>query len=181
MGARSDHWIDRIAVSLTRRQVVRGGLAAAGAAAALPLLRVAPPARAALAEPCYSPCRFQGISEHASDVGQCLGKHPSAKLAEFKGLKQASYGPGLLGVASPLLEQFLAAQECRDQADMNGKVYAWNCTQPNCGGWDPKAPGGPCERCTQYCCPCAAVGPTIGYVCCAQPCADPSQGCCPAS
>ncbi len=177
MGARSDHWVDRLAVSLTRRQVVRGGLAAAGAAAAFPLLRV-PPARAVAGDPCFNPCRFQGITQHASEVGQCLVKHSSAKLGEFTGLKEASYGPALLGVVSPLLQQFLAAQECRDTADMKSKAYAWNCTQPNCGGWDPKAPGGPCESCTQYCCPCAAVAITQGYICCAFPCDDPSHDCC---
>jgi hypothetical protein len=55
----------------------------------------------------------------------------------------------------------------------------YECFQPGCSGFDPKAEGGPCASCEPpyYCNPCAALDE--GYVCCVYGPSDCHGDCCP--
>ena len=62
------HWLDRLAVRLTRRQSLK---AAVGGALALPLLKAAAPARAASGDDCYKGCMWTTHQEQGADNGRC--------------------------------------------------------------------------------------------------------------
>src|SRR5205085_465475 len=65
-------------------------------------------------------------------------------------------------------------QRCAEQANLRTKAQNWDCLQPNCPGFDPKAKGGPCDTCQDVCCPDSQVA--NGYSCCLQ--CSQAGGCC---
>jgi hypothetical protein len=174
--ARESHWLDRLALRLTRRQALKA--AAAGAAvSAFPLLRAAP----ALADDphaCQQGCLWTSHQTVESGRSGCALK--SSGL----GLFVIGYGPllgaGLFGGGAAGTYVGLASvQNCLDGLFAQAKADNHDCLQPNCPGFDPKQENGPCEGVTDNCCPCASV--VSGYIPCIYPCGDPNHNCCPTS
>ena len=172
---REDHWLDRLAVRRTRREAVRGALAAA--ALTLPLGS----SRALAANPngsgphdCQTGCLFMAHVEANNTMAGCRD------AAGFAG------GAGLSFTLLPLLSALVSSAlisdaACQSAALRSQKAKSWDCLQPNCPGFDPNAAGGPCESCLQAggkCCPYA--GSPTGYGCCANDpniCCDSAQQC----
>jgi hypothetical protein len=147
----------------TRRQALRAALAGA-AALTLPLGVRAAPARAAGPNDCRKGCDWTVDQRFASNWNGCVNTLASTPL---------------LLLYAPLLSatQTINALICRDRTILSHKAGHYDCSQPNCPGFDPKAAGGPCDTCRDSCCPCQAS--VSGYICCIFPCGDPDHNCCP--
>ncbi len=167
-----EHWLDRLAVGYTRRQVLARG-ALVGAGMALPFLR-ARGARAALADTptsCQKGCLYTSHRQAADAVAGCR------QLAVGVAFTSLAYFP-LIGIAGGLPGVFAnelnSYRSCADRSLLNAKARNWDCLQPNCPGFDPKAAGGPCDTCDANCC----ADPNVedGYSCCLQ--CSQAGGCC---
>jgi hypothetical protein len=155
----AEHFPNPLAARRTRRQLLRAALA--GAALTVPLVRGAAPARAAGPHDCQKGCLWTADRRFRDRFDYC-------------------YGQGVLAntffVFLPVLSaaRLQLALLCMDRAVLQHKASSFDCSQPNCPGFDPTAAGGPCEDCKKsggICCP----DPTQqqGYACCTQP-----GGCC---
>jgi hypothetical protein len=158
----AQHWFDRLAAPHTRAHALRVALGAA--ALTLPLAR-ASAAGAARADDCTWGCAWAARKRADAATSACV----------FTGFRHVLDALALGGVLAPVA--FRAAVACNDRAVLQERADLWNCGQPGCPGFDPKAPGNPCDGCTDNCCPCAAA--TSGYICCVFPCDDPQHNCCP--
>jgi hypothetical protein len=171
----SDHWLDRLAVRLTRRQTLK---AAVAASVALPLVRT----RAAKADPpgpgaCKKGCYWSSHQYYNSEGGRCLvranGRFDAALvLFPFTlGLSFTTLGTDPVGNFT----------RCVDNASLSQKQQQLECQQPGCGDFDPRGPYGPCAGLSlaYNCCPCGAADQ--GYIPCVFDCNDPNHDCCPAS
>jgi hypothetical protein len=161
----SDHWLDRLSVRLTRRQAMKAGLAGA-MIGGLPLAH--PPAAGATTGSASLPC-FKGCVWTAGNDFQNSFRGCAANFV----VGHTSY---LIGPAYGLFAS-ASAFACKDLAIMRQKASFYDCVQPDCGGFNPKARGGPCDDCHNNCCPCGASD--NGYICCVFDCNDPSNSCCP--
>lgn len=159
----TDHWLDRLSLSLTRRQALRAALAGASLTLPLGLVRNA---RAADPNDCRTGCLYTSLRKFEQARNGC-------DIRFFKA--QATY------LLNPALAvgQYLAAFACMETAVLVHKARAYDCYQPNCSGFDPKGKDGPCEHIPagSNCCVCPNV-PT-GYVPCYFSCDDPKNRCCP--
>jgi hypothetical protein len=159
MSATSErHWLDRLAVRLTRRQSLK---AAVGGALALPLLKAATPARAASGDDCYKGCMWTTHQEYDADGGRC------GVIANGKFDAQIVLLPFTLGFSffprSPG-DPFAYFIRCVDNAALKMKQHQAQCRDPGCPGFQPRGKYGPCDGCAADCCPWDAVDQ--GYYCC---------------
>ena len=171
-----DGLFDRLAMPQTRARALRSALAALGALGALtlPLARTQV-ARAAGPHDCQKGCLWTANGAYHDAWQRCDSalRKPVA-LGGIFGL----WGGGLVTVAAGALGGAIAQAACKDRAVLDARSASYDCTLPDCPGFDPTAPGGPCEDCHQSCCPCEAS--TSGYICCVYACDDPQHHCCPA-
>lgn len=168
----SEHWLDRLAETRpTRRGFVRTVLA--GAALTLPFARGFP-ARAAgctKENPANNPwawrwaCLVSSDNQYASAQSNCnkFRTTGDAGIAAYVLLSPLS----AISLAQvPLVKaNYERARECldravSDQASREQQV----CLQRFQPGYSPCSPGGPCDTCSYYCCPCAQV--SSGAICC---------------
>jgi hypothetical protein len=165
--APEDHWLDRLAVLQTRRQVLRTALA--GAALTIPFARTRP-ARASGGsvkegpQACTRGCEYVRQLRTADELGDC-----------YKGQnRNFVVSTALFMFVSPLNAVLAAGTAniqgrfCVDQALLRQKAAHWDCLQPGCPGFDPRDKQyGPCASCDQVkgmCCPTPTV--LSGYTCC---------------
>ena len=154
---RLTHWLS---TPRTRRQVLRAALA--GAALTVPLGGRVAPARAAGPHDCQKGCLWTAGRRFSAQYDHCGARLISSNVIFY-------YLP-IVGAA-----ESLAAGLCLDRAALKHKASAWDCLQPNCPGFDPSGPDGPCYDCTQsggVCCP--DPKQHTGYGCCTAP----PGGCC---
>jgi hypothetical protein len=167
------HWLDRLAVRLTRRQALKA--AAAGAAlSSFPLVRTGI-ARADDPHACQQGCLWTSHQTAESGFNHCSFGGTLAGLLIY------GYGVPLgFGIFGPLTQGSYATWRlstgCSDTVLANAKADNASCLQPNCPNFNPKSANGPCEGTHDYCCPCASV--IQGYQPCVYPCDDPSHSCC---
>jgi hypothetical protein len=150
---------DVLSVRRTRRQMLRAALA--GAALTVPLVGRAAPARAAGPSDCRKGCLWTAERRFISRWNVCVTTLGSGVFAFF-------YNPVVA------VGRSLAAERCTDRVIVQNKADAWDCSQPNCTGFDPSGPDGPCYDCTQsggICCP--DSNQQSGYACCTR-----DGGCC---
>jgi hypothetical protein len=169
----AESWFDRLAARpLTRRQGLRAAAIGTAAAigASLPFARSLPTASAASDSDCRRGCVYTANRNYASTLTEdgVFGFSVYTKLP-------------LLGPAGPLVGLVLLRKQfaAYDRIVSNHRILVANCFQPNCPGFDPKAPGGPCSSCEAsfFCNPCAALDE--GYVCCIYSPTDCHGDCCP--
>jgi hypothetical protein len=156
----AEHFPNLLGARSTRRQVLRAALA--GAVLTVPLVRGVAPARAAGPHDCQKGCLWTADRRFASEWTMCSnqGFIAGAEILLFMPIAGAG--------------QFVAAVACRDRSVLHHKALSFDCSQPDCPGFDPTAPGGPCEDCQKsggICCP--DPKQQQGYACCTQP-----GGCC---
>ncbi len=171
----TEHWFDRWAAPQTRRGVLRSALVAA-ATLTVPFVR-AGGARAAGPHDCQKGCLWTAEQTAQAAWDACTVQ---AQKSVKVGALLTIWGAGLLYVDLTAFTAYVGAAACHDQTVIAHKADNWNCVQPDCPGFDPSAPGGPCEPCAASggnCCPCQATA--TGYICCSYPCNDPSHSCCP--
>jgi hypothetical protein len=147
----------------TRRQALRAAFAGVVGLTLPVALRTAPAAAAGPAD-CRKGC------------GVAVGTHYHQALDACR-IGDVSAGVLLLlnpfvGLASVNLNTL-----CFDLATLRAKAASFDCFQPNCPGFDPRAAGGPCDGCNDFCCTCQASD--TGYICCVFPCDDANHNCCP--
>ncbi len=169
--ASEQHWLDRLAVRLTRRQSLR---AAVAGALALPLLRRAAPAHAASGDACYKGCIWTTHQEYDADGGRC-GVIANGKFDAQIVLVPFTLGFSLFPSRGNPVVFFL---KCVDNAALKMKQHQQQCRDPGCPGFNPSGKYGPCEGVQDNCCPCGSLD--SGYIPCVYPCDDPDHNCCPA-
>ena len=159
-----EHWFDRVAGAPTRRQALKIAL---GAAAAL----VFPLAKSERADAesgggCSKGCLWTSDQKVKSAYAKCRYTTVASFLAE-----------GAWPLVGPYVaKNFLTGALCFDSAVLHWKASNFDCLQPGCPGFDPKAPGGPCDSCKANCCVCSQLDE--GYICCFYACDDPDHSCC---
>jgi hypothetical protein len=168
----SEHWLDRLAAGVTRRQALRATVA--GAVLTLPLARPRT-AGADDASACRKGCVWTSHQNYNSANFRC-----SYGGAGLSGLIYG-YGPAAgLGFFAIPLGAYKGLREglrCNDAALLDQKASQATCSQPFCPGFSPYAKGGPCDGVQDNCCPCAAS--PNGYIPCVYACNDPDHSCCP--
>jgi hypothetical protein len=173
MSPRSETWFDRLSGPHTRRQSLKA--AAAGAAAAvgagLPLAGKVAGAEAATPTDCRKGCVWTAGQRYATE----------RRLAETGYWSQAVFAKQALGPVLGGIYNIMYFWADRQVADIDLKQYRESlkpCFQPNCPGFDPRAPGGPCDGCEPplYCNPCDLVD--NGYICCIYEPTDCHGDCC---
>ena len=180
--AATGHWLDHLMLRQSRRQALKGLLGLA-AVATLPVRARVPSREPADANLCQKGCLyFYANTNYEAEIASCAN---SSDLSGFA--KDAATLYSLANVsflASMLAYPLIAANSwiggkhdgtvCRDQALTSAKAHSWDCLQPGCPNFDPKAKGGPCENCKASCC--ADPGVLDGFSCC-NICSS-SGGCC---
>jgi hypothetical protein len=167
----TEHWFDRLTVRLTRRQALKAAAGVTGTALAWPLLRNSVPAGAGTitVDDCFKGCTWTAYSDSQAAAQSCANK----AIGTYLGMLATS--PLLAIGALPLLKTL--ETNCLDSAVLQQKADYYDCMRPNCNGFDPKEPGGPCDGCKDNCCTCAASA--NGYICCVFQCDDEEHSCCP--
>jgi hypothetical protein len=168
-GSGGQHWFDRLAVRTTRRGALKVA-ALAGAGLALPLSR-AETAKAADPHACQQGCNWAAHQRYSSNTNRC---DVATGLTSGGASGLFGFTPGLsfLIIPAAIRAALAAGDRCYDTALVSEKAAMFDCLQPNCPGFDPKAAGGPCETCTSdvgSCCPDPLV--VQGYSCCTLGCA----------
>jgi hypothetical protein len=172
----SEHWFDRWATPRTRRHVLATGFAAA-ASLTFPVARSSA-TRAAGPHDCMKGCLWTANRVAQAAMDQCVSTE--YKAFELGGL-MAIWGAGLFTADIVGAGALPGTFACFDRAALDQKAANWDCTLPDCPGFDPTGPDGPCIGCVTTganCCPCPST--TTGYICCPYPCDDPDHNCCPA-
>lgn len=173
---RSEHWLDRLAARRTRRQVMKAGLLGA-AATVLPIGPLRPTPAAAEdffvgVPPCFTGCKAFTHNTFKAAKTTCQEKYESQGYA--LGFDFAL--GGLFRAAASERYSLYKRQRCLDTAMLDQKAQLFDCSQANCGGFDPHQKGGPCETCSAYCCTCPHT--PEGYICCYYQCEDSEHNCC---
>jgi hypothetical protein len=163
----SEHWFDRLAVRVSRRDVLKGGIGLAGAAFGVTALQP----RAAFADDpaaCRTGCNWTAHQRYEATFDVCNNLAVNDRLPNL-GLFILGGGLGLVAAVTIHAANFAAAISCADRALVQQKADYFDCQQPGCSDFDPKQKGGPCETCTATCC----ADPTVisGYSCCTLGCA----------
>lgn len=167
------HWLDRLALRLTRREALRGALAGT-VAVALPLAARTPTARAASPRDCRKGCWWFAEKEYGSRERVCDALAASSTRTALAAGVFPILGVSLIASAS---RQLVNYSSCLDRNVLQNKADAYDCLQDNCPGFDPRKAGGPCDGCPVQCCTCQAS--QNGYICCIFECGDPTHNCCP--
>ncbi len=170
-------WFDRLSAPHTRRQSLRATAAAAAAAVGLPLAGRLPEAEAATPTDCRKGCVWTVNQRFTTRQRVFQGFYAANAYAA-----QKAFGP----VLGYIVSSFWGGKFEAD-ADLTWRLQRkemQTCFQPYCPGFDPHAPGGPCDGCDPplFCNPCELV--ESGYICCIyEPsdchgdCCHPSPGC----
>lgn len=174
------HWLDRLALRATRGGFLKGALTAA--ALTLPFAggasaRGAVSRSAGCAAPtrnpnaCRTGCFYASHKQYEARWDTCEKQFYSQLPAYLTGFFTFGW-LGAAAVGAPAIANF---HNCADLALVRAKAMQYDCLQPNCPGFDPCGPGGPCEVCIggAKCCP-APDDNLLGYVCCA--CCNPETG-----
>jgi hypothetical protein len=178
----SEHWLDRLAVRISRRTALKAGLAAA-ASISLPSVRPSPAAAAGegyvSVEPCFYGCRSFEHQEFGRARAKCSNYNPLS----VGGQGDVGFTLSLLALPLNIVSDFTQIlieddlySHCLDKAIAAAKIAALDCYGPNCSNFDPKQPNGPCDTCSQNCCVCPGI--PNGYICCFYACGDPDHNCC---
>lgn len=154
--------LDRLGAPHTRRQALKSALA--GAALTVPLGRHVAAAQGGGSNECQKGCNWTADRHFRNTQNICIQGHVDARYVIW-------YAP-VVGILKAV-----RSARCVDASVVQHKADQFDCAQPGCSGFDPKAPGGPCDTCADNCCPCQAS--PNGYICCIFPCNDPDHNCCP--
>jgi hypothetical protein len=163
-----EHWLDRLAVRQSRRQLLRSALA--GAVLTVPFASSASAAGVADPHACRKGCFYTSFQKAGVAFQRC-GDIAGQQFSAYGFTVALAFIPSVAGLTLGAGGTLL----CRQVAEMQQKAMQYACLQPDCPGFDPKAPGGPCEICQSsggICCPDQNV--VSGYSCCT---AAPG-GCC---
>jgi hypothetical protein len=169
------HWLDRLAVRSTRREALRTVAAAGVAGVTVPAI-VRP--GTTMAQGTGTECR-KGCDWTSGRQFQAAGQ--ACRQLTLTGVTQIAvaiaYVPLYLKYTGDGVVTLARQWGCWDRAVLEHKARSYDCLQPGCPGFDPKAPGGPCDGCNQNCCTCQASDD--GYICCVFACGDAEHNCCP--
>lgn len=169
-----EHWLDRLAAPHTRRQSLKA--AVAGVALTLTGVRSAPARAAGAGDPhaCRKGCLYTAHKQFAQRDEACW--RASRHAVDRSVVTGLFISP--LFQAAEVGTSLIEVVHCHNQALLRQKAMAFDCLQPNCPGFDPAGPQGPCEPCLAVagavCCP--QQSSSIGYVCCSC-CAQNGEGC----
>jgi hypothetical protein len=152
----AEHWLDRLAVRLNRRQALK---AAAASALALPLLG-ASAAEADDPTACRKGCMVTSHAVFDNETSPCFVR-ANGKMDAAIILAPLTFGLTISSIISAPVKSFI---NCVDTATLNMKEHQAQCLEPNCPGFNPKGHLGPCETCTGNCCP--DQNTESGYYCC---------------
>jgi hypothetical protein len=161
------HWFDRLTVTLTRREALKGAVGLAGVAFGVSAAR---PQAAVAFDPnaCETGCYWTAHQTYQAASDGCAS---TEKISGYGGLPTLLLlGPIGLAIAPVVsFARYEAAGVCYERALTQQKADYFDCQTTGCGGFNPKQKGGPCETCTATCC----ADPTVisGYSCCALGCA----------
>ncbi len=151
-----EHWLDRLAVRLNRRQALK---AAAASALALPLLG-ASAAEADDPTACRKGCMVTSHAVFDNETAPCFVR-ANGKMDAAIILAPLTFGLTISSIISAPIESFM---NCVDTATLNMKNHQAQCLEPNCPGFNPTGHLGPCETCKGNCCP--DQNTETGYYCC---------------
>jgi hypothetical protein len=140
------HWLDRLAVRINRRQALK---AAAASALALPLLG-ASAAEADDPTACRKGCMVTSHAVFDNETAPCFVR-ANGKMDAAIILAPLTFGLTISSIISAPVKSFM---NCVDTATL----------EPNCPGFNPTGPLGPCETCKGNCCP--DQNTETGYYCC---------------
>ena len=172
----SEHWLDRLAVRVTRRTALKVGLAAA-AAISLPSLRPSGARADITTYPCFDGCRAFEHQEFGRARYRCVeARNFSSGYDDGYTLPAVLEPFNIISALTQALLEDRLYQRCLDTAITNAKVAAFDCYAPGCSGFDPRQPNGPCDTCGENCCVCPGI--PNGYICCFYACGDPDHNCC---
>jgi hypothetical protein len=163
-----EHWLDRLAVRRTRRQVLQSALA--GVAVTMPFVRSTPASAADDPNACRKGCFYTSFRKRLRAYDRCEKTYGSSLIAG--GL---ATGFAFFPMSAALAAGSAANLACLELADLAQKAMQYDCLQPDCPGFDPKGADGPCENCVSSggtCCP--DQKQLQGYACCTAP----PGGCC---
>ena len=152
-------WVDRLAVETTRRQGLKALFGAV--VLALPFGRSEHAhASHTTSEDCEKGCLWTADGTYRRQKNRC---HEQWGSTNTLGLIQGLYNPALGAVT--LGAGLVSGTACHERARLVKKATSYDCLQPGCPGFDPDAPGGPCEPCTQTprCKCCTDPASPIGY------------------
>jgi hypothetical protein len=169
-GTSSEHWFDRLATRHTRRQAFKAALA--GTALSLPLLRV-DTADADTVHACQKGCLYTNqLNTFHTMYTTCALSGVGIDLAYSAIL---TFGFGLFAIPAGYQKGLEVGETCQHQALLQQKANAFDCSQPNCPGFNPKGTNGGCANCmpTDACCSDQSVNQ--GFQCCE--CCGPNGGC----
>ena len=182
-----EHWLDRLAAPRTRREVLQAALA--GAVLTLPFARPA----AVHAASQHRTARKSGCKlGPSSDPKACQkGCFATSNLKADRGLDRCAgqivltnlsaisvLGPmGILPYLGTLGASAIGDVACSEAVLLRQKAMQYDCLQPNCPGFDPCGPGGPCAGLPPnvFCCPDPSTW--NGYVPCSECCSPKGNGC----
>jgi hypothetical protein len=170
-GATPDHWLDRLAAAHTRRQILKAALA--GAMLTLPFARPARGAIAADPQACQKGCLYTASNRYTNRLEGCAA-------TSDRGFLSASF---LVFFVDPLgglvqsVTSTLGQVACEETALLVGKSASWDCLQPNCPGFDPRGPDGPCAGLNKNLLCCTSSSSATGYTACAVCCHPTGDGC----
>jgi hypothetical protein len=171
-GTPEEHWFDRLGVAYTRRQGMKAALAAA--ALALPFR----PGRAEASHPtsdkCQKGCLYTVDRHYEQRLQTC---NDQLAFGSALGMVETLYGR-LLAATYQTGFTFINAVHCRNQTLLRKKSESYDCLKPGCPGFNPDAPGGPCEPCEALrksggdckCCPDPASPTGYTFFASDQPC-----------
>jgi hypothetical protein len=175
----TDSWFDRLALRQSRGHFLKTALAS-GAVLTLPQARAA---RASVSNDfdCWRGCFYTAHVRQQTDLDNCLTKYQQCASAVGK---RVFWIPILGGAAVPLVQKGCEAvyqnkiAKCYDLALLKEKAMERDCLEPNCPGFDPEAPDGPCafvKKTGGHCCP--DPKSVTGYSGCSECCSATGDGC----
>ena len=172
----SEHWLDRLMTTKSRREAMKIALAGA-ASLTFPFgsLRCTSRQPADGSNACQTGCNYYyGHTAYQADLETCSTYAYNAAGYTASLLAWAYPVPLAAHLAPVAADKALAA--CQDLALLNAKAHLYDCLTDGCPGFNPKAPDGPCSSCQFNCCTCPKVAQ--GYICCICSCDDPDHSCC---
>lgn len=152
-----EHWFDRLSRPHSRRAMLKG-VAATGAALALPWVRV-PSAWATPTEPCFKPCNDAATKEWNDARAFCVRNYVAG--TSFPAILSVGGSPA--GSVLQLLLGGVAGEQCKSAAELAWHRDLLKCRGSECGD-SAKYPGGKPKKPVQKCVPGQEV--QCGDTCC---------------
>jgi hypothetical protein len=171
------HWFDRLTARATRRTALKAGVVAA-AALVMPFKWPSAASADIHTEDCFWGCRWFEHKQFGVAKANCASLDTNLKTNQGFSLAASIIvlPAGVIANVVGQLASINAYHSCLDTAITNAKVASFDCYGPDCGGFDPKQAGGPCDSCTENCCVCPDI--PSGYICCFYSCDDENHNCC---